>query len=112
MIPPLACVTAAPFLLLPAAAAAGTAGGISLFAEQTLIKSDGTNDYTGQASPWDAALAKRVQGLSNIRAVSANDTRNLAIDGESRLWFWGSTVTGYSDRTETHEQPAPVLLAG
>jgi len=34
----------------------------------------------------------------------------LAKDNQSRLWFWGSTVTGVSDATTYYEQPAPILL--
>ena len=36
---------------------------------------------------------------------------NLAVDVEGRLWFWGNTITGASDGTEWHEQPAPIRFS-
>lgn len=56
--------------------------------------------------------ATRMPYLSNISILYNNGRTRLAIDGQSRLWFWGSTVTGYSDGTTYADQPVPVLFSG
>lgn len=51
-------------------------------------------------------------GLKDIRALYNNGRSRLAIDGQSRLWFWGSTVTGYSDGTTYQDEPVPIVFSG
>ncbi|MEK5033352.1 stalk domain-containing protein [Paenibacillus sp. FSL R7-0302] len=51
-------------------------------------------------------------GLKDIRALYNNGRSRLAIDKQSRLWFWGSTVTGYSDGTTYQDEPVPVVFSG
>ncbi|WP_405110368.1 stalk domain-containing protein [Paenibacillus sp. FSL K6-1217] len=62
----------------------------------------------------DPAQVKAVPfaGLKDIKSIYNNGRTRLAIDGQSRLWFWGSTVTGYSDGTTYQDQPIPVLFSG
>ncbi len=55
--------------------------------------------------------ATRFNGISNIKSLKGNQNSLLAIDGASQLWFWGATITGYSDGTIYHEQ-SPILLKG
>ncbi|KHL93658.1 hypothetical protein QW71_22335 [Paenibacillus sp. IHB B 3415] len=56
--------------------------------------------------------ATRMPALSSVSILRNNGRTRLAIDGQSRLWFWGSTVTGYSDGTTYADQPVPVLFSG
>lgn len=51
-------------------------------------------------------------GLKDIRVLYNNGRSRLAVDGQSRLWFWGSTVTGYSDGTTYQDHPVPVVFSG
>ncbi|WP_340022543.1 stalk domain-containing protein [Paenibacillus sp. FSL K6-1096] len=62
----------------------------------------------------DPAQVKAVPfaGLKDIKSLYNNGRTRLAIDGQSRLWFWGSTVTGYSDGTTYQDQPIPVVFSG
>ncbi|KAI7249373.1 hypothetical protein KC345_g11749, partial [Hortaea werneckii] len=62
----------------------------------------------------DPALvtATPMPGLTDIHALYNNGRTRLAIDGQSRLWFWGSTVTGYSDGTTYADQPLPIAFSG
>ncbi|PZD95903.1 copper amine oxidase [Paenibacillus sambharensis] len=54
--------------------------------------------------------ASRLSGLSDIRSITSGAYSSLAIDRQSRLWFWGVTYTGYSDGTNLHAQSKPVRL--
>ncbi|WP_310832559.1 stalk domain-containing protein [Paenibacillus pedocola] len=64
-----------------------------------------------QGNP-DNVTPSPLQGMTNIMRLSYNGQSLLAIDGQSRLWFWGSTITGSSDGTTYHHQAAPVLFTG
>lgn len=48
----------------------------------------------------------------SISRLGTHRLANLAVDTDGRLWFWGRTVTGVSDGTVHHEQPAPVRFSG
>ncbi|EJW20202.1 putative E3 ubiquitin-protein ligase HerC [Paenibacillus alvei DSM 29] len=52
----------------------------------------------------------KVEGVTGIQSIHSNGETNLAIDGASRLWFWGATVTGMSDGTKRHDHPKPIQL--
>jgi alpha-tubulin suppressor-like RCC1 family protein len=68
--------------------------------------------YAGNHSFDEPVPAFQMTELPSIRSLGGNNQTRLAIDLQSRLWFWGSTVTGYSDSTSYHEQSAPILLKG
>lgn len=71
------------------------------------LKEDGTV-WTWPKEGQEVA-ASAVQNLSNIVRLSGNNYTVLAIDDQSNLTFWGSTMTGFSDSTTFHEQ-APLKL--
>lgn len=54
----------------------------------------------------------QVKGLTNIRMIQDNGRTSLAIDDAANLWFWGCTVSGFSDGTTYHEQAVPIRLTG
>lgn len=56
--------------------------------------------------------ATKIQSLSHIKSIWQNQKSSLAIDNQSRLWFWGATVTGYSDGPVYTDHAKPVLLTG
>lgn len=62
----------------------------------------------------DAAkvTAVRISALSNVSVLRNNGYTRLAIDGQSRLWFWGSTITGFSDGTMYTNQAVPIRFSG
>ncbi|OAB26551.1 hypothetical protein PMSD_25555 [Paenibacillus macquariensis subsp. defensor] len=51
-----------------------------------------------------------ISELRNIKKISSNGNSHMAIDDQARLWFWGVTITGWSDGTTYHDGKAPVLL--
>jgi len=65
---------------------------------------------TGGEKTGDVLTAQKVKGLSNIRSINSNGTTHLAIDGDGRLYFWGDTITGFSDGTTHHNQTTPISL--
>lgn len=71
------------------------------------------NEYEPQTQS-DPAQVKAVPfaGLKDIKSIYNNGRTRLAIDGQSRLWFWGSTVTGYSDGTTYQDEPVPIVFSG
>lgn len=77
------------------------------------LKADGTvwtwPDEVAEEAP-DSLTAVPFKGLTDIRTIKTDGYTHLAIDGKSRLWFWGSTLTGYSDGTQRHEHTAPIRL--
>jgi Alpha-tubulin suppressor and related RCC1 domain-containing proteins len=84
--------------------------------EVVLLKDGSVREWSVEYDPdylqesWKTETAKRVEGLPALKSISSNGKANLGIDSELRLWFWGATVTGFSDGTARHEQSAPVLL--
>ncbi|MBB3114595.1 alpha-tubulin suppressor-like RCC1 family protein [Paenibacillus phyllosphaerae] len=65
------------------------------------LKSDGT------VWTWDGQsghAAAQLKGLASITSFKQSHYSRLAIDEESRLWFWGATITGFSDGTTLNEQ--------
>lgn len=95
--------------------------GILQLTQQYALKKDGTlwtwpiqsYDSADSGKPFPSVLsASRVSGLTDIRSIHGNSRTMLAVDAQSRLWFWGSTVTGWSDGTTYHEQKVPVCLTG
>jgi hypothetical protein len=50
--------------------------------------------------------------LPKLQSIKGNYLTHLGIDDQSRLWFWGNTVTGFTDGTTYHEQSVPILLTG
>lgn len=53
-----------------------------------------------------------LSGITNVMRIRYYGNSLLAIDGQSRLWFWGSTITGLSDGATYHQQAIPVLFNG
>jgi len=45
-----------------------------------------------------------------LRRSKSNGNSHIAIDDQARMWFWGVTITGFSDGTTYHDGKAPVLL--
>ncbi|QWU17982.1 Copper amine oxidase N-terminal domain-containing protein [Paenibacillus sophorae] len=83
----------------------------------TALKQDGTvwtwpTEFDSDQLPVNPPIAEAIPGLADIRSVELSRRANLAIDGSSRLWFWGSTITGVSDGTTLHEHDKPILLTG
>ncbi|WP_199618217.1 stalk domain-containing protein [Paenibacillus alkalitolerans] len=73
------------------------------------LKEDGTVwSWTDEAV--ERLSAARIDEISGIRAIKADRYTRLAIDNQNRIWFWGYTVTGWSDGTTRHKQSAPVLF--
>lgn len=78
------------------------------------LKKDGTvwtwpNEISEKVAPVNTTPTK-ISGLRNIKTIKSNGNTNLIIDDQSRLWFWGATITGWSDGTTYHEEKVPVLL--
>lgn len=79
------------------------------------LKKDGTVwtwpiEFSGDVTSVDTT-ATIISGLRNIKSIKSNGNSNLAIDDQSRLWFWGATITGWSDGTMYHDEKVPVLLS-
>lgn len=81
------------------------------------LKKDGTvwtwpKTYKGTGSLPSTLSATKIQSLNHIKSIWQNERSSLAIDGQSRLWFWGATVTGYADGPVYTDHAKPVLLTG
>ncbi|UVI29499.1 stalk domain-containing protein [Paenibacillus spongiae] len=79
------------------------------------LKEDGTvwtwqTEFTGAETPASQVKAVQIKELSNIRQIRTNGNTHLAIDSQSRLWYWGATITGFSDGTTYHKGTVPILL--
>ncbi|MEK3948745.1 stalk domain-containing protein [Paenibacillus sp. FSL H7-0703] len=90
---------------------------ITSIAKNIALKKDGTvwtwpKEFDKNATPSETLSVSQIQALSDIKTIKANRYSNLAIDQQGRLWFWGATVTGYSDNTTYHNENTPVLLTG
>ncbi|MNW36652.1 hypothetical protein D3C74_136670 [compost metagenome] len=90
---------------------------ITSIAKNIALKKDGTvwtwpKEFDKNATPSETLSVSKIQALSDIKTIKANRYSNLAIDQQGRLWFWGATVTGYSDNTTYHNENTPVLLTG
>ncbi|WP_025693210.1 stalk domain-containing protein [Paenibacillus zanthoxyli] len=91
--------------------------GVTGIEGSTALKQDGTvwtwpTEFDSDLLPVSPPTAVAIPGLADIRSIEIGWMTNLAIDSQSRLWFWGSTVTGFSDGTTLHKQDKPVLLTG
>ncbi len=78
------------------------------------LKKDGTvwtwqSEFSADITSVDTTPTI-ISELRNIKAIKSNGNSTLAIDDQSRLWFWGATITGSSDGTEYHIGKIPVLL--
>lgn len=69
------------------------------------LKDDGTVWGLPTEVAKSDAKPEQVKGLTGIQSFNAAG----AIDGQSQLWFWGRTVTGWSDMTAYHNQ-APTRI--
>ncbi|WP_043890789.1 stalk domain-containing protein [Paenibacillus sp. Aloe-11] len=90
---------------------------ITAIAKNIALKKDGTvwtwpKEFDTNAALSDTTTASQIQSLTGIQTIKSNGRTNLAIDRQGRLWFWGATVTGYSDSTAYHNENNPVLLTG
>ncbi|WP_311081559.1 stalk domain-containing protein [Paenibacillus polymyxa] len=90
---------------------------ITAISKNIALKKDGTvwtwpKVFEKNATPSEVLSASQIQALSDIKIIKTNGSANLAIDRQGRLWFWGETVTGYSDNTTYHNENTPVLLSG
>ena len=54
--------------------------------------------------------ASPLKELVNVKKLKAYRDSIVAIDQSKSLWFWGATVTGYSDGTTYHYNPKPVKV--
>lgn len=77
------------------------------------LKQDGTvwswpREFEGNSD--EPLVAVPIKELTNISKLRSNGNSYLAIDEDSCLWFWGVTMTGYSDGTNLHYQHQPVKL--
>ncbi|OAB36012.1 stalk domain-containing protein [Paenibacillus glacialis] len=75
----------------------------------TVWKWPWTRQFSEDAIPLDTTPTV-ISELRNIKKIKSNGNSNIAIDDQSRLWFWGVTITGSSDGTTYHEGKVPVLL--
>ncbi|KAA8999775.1 hypothetical protein F4V43_15740 [Paenibacillus spiritus] len=78
------------------------------------LRKDGTVwSMTEHRALSDAPQAPgQVPGLSNIAVVKQDGYQSfVAVDRQGRLWFWGGTITGWSDGTQYHDQK-PIRLTG
>ena len=98
---------------------AASAGGFHTIA----LKSDGTvwgwgSTRYGQLGIEDPTAVQRtrpvrVQGLSNVVAVSAGGTHNLALKSDGTVWAWGTNNNGQAgDGTVSEFVYAPVRVQG
>lgn len=78
------------------------------------LKQDGSvwswPDELRNESSVEPVTATPINQLTDIRTIKSYGESNVAIDQKSCLWFWGITVTGYSDGAIRHNQPIPVKL--
>lgn len=77
------------------------------------LKQDGTVwtwAYEFDSEVVTAPIVTLIEELSDIKKIKTYGNSNLAIDQENNLWFWGVTLTGYSDGTTRHYQWVPVKL--
>ncbi|MFB9326399.1 stalk domain-containing protein [Paenibacillus aurantiacus] len=79
--------------------------GIVELQDNFALKNDGTVWGLATEVAKSDANPEQVKGLTDIQSFNAA----VAIDGQSRLWFWGNTVTGWSDATVRHAQ-APIRI--
>lgn len=91
--------------------------GVTDIQGNTALRQDGTvwtwpTDFDSDQIPANPPTASAIPGLTDIRSIELSRRANLAIDGSSRLWFWGSTITEVSDGTTLHEHDKPILLTG
>ncbi|MBP1311616.1 stalk domain-containing protein [Paenibacillus sp. FSL H7-0442] len=90
---------------------------ITAISKNIALKKDGTvwtwpKEFDKNVTPSETLSVSQIQALSDIKIIKTNGSSNLAIDRQGRLWFWGETVTGYSDNTTYHNENTPVLLSG
>lgn len=85
----------------------------------SLLKQDGTvwmlPKSFDKGEKYNSLQATQIKKLSGIKKIKNDDRYKnafIAIDSKSRLWFWGATITGYSDGTTFHENLEPILLTG
>lgn len=79
------------------------------------LKEDGTvwtwpSVFVGNVEQDVLVPGTKLEELTNIRTIKTMLYSYLAIDKESRLWFWGGTITGYSDMTMVNSHPNPILI--
>ena len=82
--------------------------------QNIVLKEDGTvwslpTDYTVSKEQAGQLTAVKLDALVHIQSIRINGRSNLALDKQDRLWFWGSTITGFSDGTALHDNK-PVQL--
>lgn len=85
--------------------------------ENNALGKDGTvwtwpKEFSGSEIPISPLSATPIPSLKGIKTIKHNNYSNLAIDNQNRLWFWGATITGYSDGNTYADHPDPVLLTG
>lgn len=90
---------------------------IKAIAKNIALKKDGSvwtwpKEFEDNAAPSEALSAAKIQALSDIEKIKSDGRTNFAIDRQGQLWFWGATVTGFSDSTTYHNTNTPVLLTG
>lgn len=84
-------------------------------AENYALQKDGTvwtwpATFEEENPPASASAAAKFTALTHIKTIKHDLRSTLAIDSQSRLWFWGGTVTGYSDGWVYADHPDPVLI--
>lgn len=58
----------------------------------------------------ESLIAKPISNLLDIKSIKSFGGSNVAIDQKGSLWYWGETITGYTDGTTKHDQPVPNKL--
>ncbi|TLS49573.1 hypothetical protein FE782_24600 [Paenibacillus antri] len=53
---------------------------------------------------------EQVAALQGIESIHTNGRSSVAVDNQGQVWFWGATVTGFSDGTTPHDHKTPILL--
>ncbi|MNH95545.1 hypothetical protein D3C73_481940 [compost metagenome] len=84
-------------------------------AENYALQKDGTvwtwpATFAEKNPPASALAASKFTALTSIQTLKHEQKSTLAIDKQSRLWFWGGTVTGYADGWTYADHPDPVLI--
>ncbi|MWC28965.1 stalk domain-containing protein [Paenibacillus sp. MMS18-CY102] len=85
--------------------------------QNTVLKKDGTVwtwpvSFKGTGPLPPIPTAAPIPSLSQIAYLSHGYHSSAAVDNKGQLWFWGSTISGFSDGTILTDHPDPIALTG